>query len=40
MRLEQEVKVKVKVQRLGSTEVWINVEPKVEDIGYNSGENG
>ncbi len=38
LRLEQEVKVKV--QGLGSTEVWINVEPKVEDIGYKSGENG
>ena len=38
MRLEQEVKVKVKM--LGSTEVWINVEPKVEDISYNSGKNG
>ena len=35
MRLEQKVMVKVKVERLGSTEVWINVEPNVREGGNN-----
>ncbi len=35
--LEFKVEVEIKDERFGSTEVWINVEPKVEDIGYNGG---